>query len=202
LYPLIFTYCYRLNKPSKNIRIFGGGQHDVTVNGEAIDNCLIFCVPTDQVPDRIDESLRYFRDVLAVELSSNFFFTIDNDAPSFQASRFMTEFSCASLLMENWDQVQKNIVSLWAWDLVNINESRAKKSRVIDVPGDIAKEMQSLKNGFEHDFEIYTERTIKHFYEEVTLSIGSINAKRQSSLRQLDRFVTGDEIILGKRNNP
>lgn len=191
---LALTYCYRPTTPSKNVRIFGGNQHVFQVDGEAIDHCLILCVPTDQIPDRIDEALRYFRDALDQELSNHFLISNQENAPSFHASRFMTQFSRTPLLLSDWDQVQKNIVGLWTWDKVTLTGAKP-----IDVYGQVCDEIDALMQSFEHDHSPYKESTIKTYGEATSATIGSINLKGKRSLRKLDRFVTGGEIMLGER---
>lgn len=191
---LALTYCYRPTRPSRNIRIFGGDQNVFTVDGQTIENCLILCVPTDQIPDRIDESLRYFRDALTQELSDHFFIAAQPDASSFQASRFMTQFSRTSLLLNDWDQVQRNMVGLWVWDKVNL-----EGAKTIDIHAQVQEEIEVLMQGFEHGLTPYTESTIKSYSEATSAMIGASKLKGKRSLRKLDRFVTGGEIMLGER---
>lgn len=197
---LALTYCYRPTRPSKNVRIFGGNQNVFKVDGETIENCLILCVPTNQIPDRIDESLRYFRDALVAELSNQFLIANQKDAPSFQASRFMSQFSRTSLLLKDWDHVQKNMIGLWVWDKVSLEGTpTTDKHNQRSVYGQVHEAMLSFKHDFEHDLDIYAESTIKTYSEDTSAIIGSRNSRNKTTPRELDRFVTGGEIMLGNR---
>lgn len=197
---LVHTYCYRLHMPSRNIRIVGSNQ-TVTINGEVIDDCLFFCVPTNQIPDRIDESLNYFRDALYSKLDS-YSFWISKERPKFESSRFMTQFSRAPLLVNSRDQVQKNIVGLWVWDKINLYGANISGTyQQDDVYKQVHDEMNSLKTAFNHDIDVYSENTIKTYSIETSSLIGSINSKKTPSPRELDKFITGEDIHLGRRNN-
>lgn len=182
----VLTYCYRSNRPSRNIRTIGGNQHTVEINGETFRNCLLFCVPTDEVPDRIDESLSYFRDALVSELYGHYFAN-QTEIQKFEDSHFMTQFSRTPLLVKNWDHVQKNIVNLWVWDRVNLEGSLiADTPQQVGVYKQIHNEMQTLKHDFEHGFIIYSESTIKKYSEEAASMIGAIKSKDKISPRALD----------------
>jgi hypothetical protein len=179
-------------RTSKNIQIFGGKQHSISINNIQLKNRLVFSVPTNETPDRIDDALREFRAALMQEYINNCdgYFNVSTDDHS--NSIFMTQFVHEACLIKDWDQVQKSITGLWSWDISN-----QKDNSVIFACMQVAKKIKENKTRLQHDLPIYLPGTIQSHYVLVNKLIGPRISNKPLKPTKIDRFITRSENILG-----
>lgn len=191
LAPLVSTGANEVTHFSSNIQILGGGQHKIVIEGSELKNHLVLAIPTNQVPDNIDEALRKLRIALMnefVEQGGYYRFS----SPAFTGSRFMSDFAYKPCVVGQWNRVKNKIVGLWAWDLSRDNTVADTVRIVRERMGEVANDAGIKATG-------YSEKSIQSYYES---AVGQIGTGRRMSdnvakIRDIDRQVTKSEIILG-----
>lgn len=186
------TSCFRPKYTSKNINFFGGSQHSILVNDHPIEDRLILAIPTKEIPDRIDEALREFRRAWIQEYSRNIASIDDEQISSFDESIFMTLFSHTPCLLKDWDQLQRQIVGLWAWDTACL-----EKKSVPVACEQIENALEEIHAEFGEE-KPYSFKSVKEdSYEKTAKEIGPRPPKKQLNPTRIDSFVTYPDTILG-----
>ncbi len=193
--PLIQTSCGTPLRTSKNIQIYGGHQHSISINNILLKNRLVLSVPTNETPDRIDDALREFRAALMQEFINNCggYFNVSTD--DYNNSIFMTQYTHEVCLIKDWDQVQRRIVGLWSWDIACL------EGKTVPFANEhVTNELERLKTKFRHGLPLYSTDTVFGYYEATAKEIGPRPPKKASEPTNIDRFVTRSNVILGSTN--
>ncbi|MBD8599502.1 hypothetical protein [Pseudomonas sp. CFBP 8772] len=176
---------------SSNIKIFGGGQHQIKIEEVELKDHLILAIPTDQTPKNIDDALYKLRTALLsafIEQGGYHRFSSDE----FDNSKFMSDYTYKPCVVGQWNRVKNKIVGLWAWDT-----SRSKT--VAETVNFVREEMGNFAKTVGIKTASYSEKSIQLYYES---AVGQIGTGRRTSdgfckMRDIDRQVTKSETILG-----
>lgn len=180
------TTCFESRVTSTNVQTFGGSQHAVSVNGVRLKDRLILSVPTAETPDRIDEALREFRRILIQEFVQNCGGYYNVSSPPFDDSIFMTQFTHEPCLLKGWDQLQRQIVGLWAWDII-YSEGKTVTAACTYIAAAMAKNKKETMHGI----PIYLHNTIKSYYEMTSKEIAPRPPKKLIEPTLIDTYLLG-----------
>ncbi|KVR18338.1 hypothetical protein WK13_07605 [Burkholderia ubonensis] len=197
---VVCEHAFLAKRPTSNVRIFGHDQHRISINGIELKNHLILAVPTDRAPTHIDATLRDFRDALKQAFIDMCGCYANVSSPEFDNSLFMRNFDERVFLIHETKQYRSRLYGLWMWDLVNPGESGSGLTVPQAIDKMIPEAEEQLKK-FAPDDTPYDFSSYKNHYDLAVRQIMPKPAKRTtlSKARELDRYLTFDMTILGRR---
>lgn len=192
---------------SRNVEIFGGSQHEVHVDQRPLKNRLILSVPTDEIPDRIDDTLQAFREAFMQEYINNSRSQKLITTYEFDHSYFMNQKGSSPCFVKgDWRHFRRSVAGLWTWDFcwsesteldpasAYIQRSLAEMNK--GVPSEIRKKAK---------LEDYLASSIRSYYSAATNEIRVspfMNKTDWADDNKIDYHVTRDPYtVLGERDS-
>lgn len=185
---------------SRNIQIFGGSDHKVRVDDETLENRLILSVPTDEAPDRIDDTLQAFRRALLQEYekASGSYYNITT--LDFDSSNFMNQRGYVPCMIKEWKQFRCAIVGLWTWDICLEKEMDPDQASAY-----VRNKVSKAKKPKSSSLKNYKDISIKTYYNNAAKEIREsphMKKKKWAGSSKIDVHITrAPQLELGRRRS-